>query len=168
MPSEDDFGYEIYYLGVQVELSSDMWSSDSVGSPKDEFAVGDVMYVTVPAAGQTVTFYVTTHHTTWNNGDTLTDVSGGAEEITLNPSGNQTIQIWPPPLTVGIYDIVMDANNNAVYDAGIDRIDSLQMAGVNVIPEMPPSMAIAFFLSVFIATAVFAVFKRFRPRLQPK
>lgn len=146
---------------------SDMWASDFAGNPQNVFTSGDVMYATVPAAGQTVTFYVTTHQITWSQGDSLTDVSGGTETVTLNPSGTQTIPIWPPLLILGSYDVVMDANNNGIFDEGTDLVDPVQVTSFKVIPEVPLGTAIAS-LSMIIAVAGFAAIKRFRPKLQPK
>ena len=122
--------------------------------------------MTVPATGQTVTLYVVVDQTAWNDGDSLTDVSAdGAETLTLNPSGPQKVQIWAPPLVVGKYDIVMDANNNGVFDAGTDLVDSLLITGFNVIPEVPFGTAMTV-LSMLIAMVGFVGLKRFRPKFR--
>ena len=113
-------------------------SSDSLGNPKDTFVPGEMVYVTVPATGQTVTLYIVADQTIWNEGDSLTDVSDGVEILTLNPGpGTQIIQIWAPPLVVGQYDIVMDVDNDGVFDTGQDLVDSMLITGFSVIPEVP-------------------------------
>jgi hypothetical protein len=139
-----------------------------LGNPKDVFAPAETVYVTVPATDQTVTLYVVADKTAWNDGDVLIDISDGPETLTLDSGpGNQTIQIWAPPLTVGAYDIVMDANNNGVFETGTDLIDSVLITGFHVIPEVPLGTAIAS-LSMIIALVGFATIKRLRPKFQPK
>lgn len=112
-------------------------SSDSLGNEKNTFAPADPVYVTVPATGKNVTFYIVTDQNVWNDGDPLTDVSDGAEQVTLEPApGIQVVQLWEPPLTSGSYDIVEDSNNNGLYDAGADGIDSVAEGGFAVETHM--------------------------------
>jgi len=151
-------------ISIHTVTVEALWSSDFLGNSKDIFLPGETVYVTVPATGQTVTLYVVADQTTWNNGDSLTDVSDGLETLTLNPGpGTQTIQIWAPPLVAGNYDIVMDADNDGVFDAGQDLVDSLQIAGFNVVPEVPLGAAMAL-LSMIFALVGYLGFKRFRPK----
>jgi len=129
---------ETTYASDTVGIAHSIWSSDSLGNPKDEFEPMQTVYVTVPAIGQTVTLYVVPDQTAWNDSDPLTDVSDGAETLALNAvPGKQTIQIWAPPLIAGSYDIVMDVNNNGIFDAGLDLVDSVVITGFSVIPEVP-------------------------------
>jgi len=114
-----------------------IWSSDSIGNEKNTFASTETVYATVPATGENVTFYIVAGQDVWNDGDPLTDVSDGAEQLTLDPGpGIQVVQVWEPPLTLGSYDIVEDTNNNGLYDAGVDGIDSV--AEVGFVVEYPP------------------------------
>jgi hypothetical protein len=139
-----------------------------MGNPKDLFTPAETVYVTVPATGQKVTLYVVADKTAWNDGDVLIDISDGPETLTLDSGpGNQTIRIWAPPLTVGAYDIVMDANNNGVFETGTDLIDSVLITGFHVIPEVPFGTAVSS-LSMLIALVGFLSYRRFRPKLQPK
>lgn len=116
-----------------------LWSSDSLCNPKDVFVPGEPVYATVQGVwGQTVTLYVVVDQTAWNDGDSLVDVSDGAETLTLNSDGGtQAIQIWAPPLVLGEYDVVMDVDNDGVYDTELDAVDSILIPGFNVIPEIP-------------------------------
>ena len=143
----------------QVESVSTVWASDALGNDKELFESSDSMYASVQAAGQTVTFYVTAHHLTWVDGDVLADVSGGAEMLTLNPSGVQTVQVWVPLLISGSYDVVLDANNNGVFDSGIDSTDIAQVRLANVIPEVPFGPVVAS-VSMIAGVVGFAGFKR--------
>jgi parallel beta-helix repeat protein len=113
-----------------------IWSSDSSENEKNTFAPTETVYVTVPATGKTVTFYILADKDVWNNGDPLIDVSDGTEQLTLNHGpGSQVVQVWGAPLTPGSYDVVEDANNNGVYD-GVDGIDSV--AEIGFVVEYPP------------------------------
>ena len=147
-----------------ITPAADIWSSDSLCNPKDVFMPGETVYVTVPATGQLVTLYVVADQTAWNDGDPLTDVSDGVETLTLNLGpGTQTIQIWAPPLVLGDYDIVMDVDNDGVFDAGQDLVDSVVITGFSVIPEVPFGTAMTL-LSMIFALIGFLGFKRFRPK----
>jgi PKD repeat protein len=124
-----------------------IWSSDSLGNVKNTFAPTESVYVTVPATGKNVTFYVVADQSVWNDGAVLSDVSGGAEQLILNPGpGIQVIQVWAPPLTLGNYDIVEDTNNNGLYDAGADGIDSVAEVGF-AIEYAPPVASFTYFPS---------------------
>lgn len=157
---------ETTYASDTVTIAISIWSSDFLGDPKDVFLPSETVYVTVPATGQTVTLYVVADQATWNDGDSLTDVSDGVETLTLNPGpGTQTIQIWAPPLVAGNYDIVMDWDNDGVFDAGLDLVDSVLITGFTVIPEVPFG-TVMISLSMFIALVGFLGFKRFRPKFR--
>jgi hypothetical protein len=72
---------------------------------------------------------------TWTDGMSIpTDVSDdGMNTIQTDGSGNLgPVAVWSPPLTVGEYDIFFDANQNGVYDAGIDIVDDLNHPGFTV------------------------------------
>jgi hypothetical protein len=63
---------------------------------------------------------------TWTNGMSIpSDVSSdGMNTVAADGDGNLGPAIvWPAPLTGGEYDIVLDANQNGTYDAGIDQVD---------------------------------------------
>ncbi|MCW4015854.1 MAG: hypothetical protein NWF06_05740 [Candidatus Bathyarchaeota archaeon] len=141
----------------------DIWSSDGLGNVKNSFSSGQIVYVTVPEAGQTVSLYVVDTQSTWNDGDILTDVSlDGIETVTLNSGqGTQTIQIWVPPTIIGNYDIVMDVDQDGVFDAQLDQVDSLEITGFSVIPEAPLG-TIMLSASMFVALAAFIRIKRYK------
>lgn len=65
-----------------------------------------------------VDIYVTLDRN-WQRGDNLigTDVSGGVETVPVNHTGRfRCTQVWGNPLTIGRYDIVVDANQDGTYD----------------------------------------------------
>lgn len=155
----------------------DIYSSDSLGNFKDVFLVSETVYVTVNPfvpipAGQMVALYVVVSQEVWNDGDPLTDVSDGVETLSWTVSSEpQTFQIWVPLLEVGQYDIVVDVDNDGVFDLELDLIDTWSAfdpevtAGFLVVPEVPLGTLIAF-SSMFIALVGFVGFKRFRPKLR--
>jgi len=126
---------EAFFVGAPA-----IWSSDYMGNEKNTFTQMETVYVTVPSTGKNVTFYIVADQTIWNDGDSLTDISDGAEHLTLGPSpGIQVVPVWETSLTPGIYDIVEDTNINALYDAGLDRIDSVAEVGFAI--EYAPPVA---------------------------
>ena len=145
---------------------TNVWASDGLGNDKELFEPIDSVYATVQAAGQPVTFYVTAHHETWSDGDVLTDVSGGTEMLTLNPSGVQTVEVWVPILISGSFDVVLDTNNNGLFDSGVDATDVAQVRLVNVVPEVPFGTVVASF-GMIAGVVGFAGFKHFRIKRQP-
>jgi hypothetical protein len=147
-------------------VTTTVWASDALGNDKELFEPSDSIFASVQAAGQTVTFYVTAHHETWVDGDVLTDVSGGAKMGTLNPSGVQTVEVWVPILVSGCYDVVLDTNNNGLFDLGVDETDVAQVRLVNVIPEVPLGPVVASF-GMIAGAAGFAGFKRSMSKRQP-
>jgi hypothetical protein len=155
-----DYTAEFTVTSVPV---GEVWSSDVLGNVKDSFAPSESVYVTVPEAGLTVSLYVVADKSTWNDGDPLTDVSlDGIETLTLNSGqGTQTIQIWGAPLTPGNYDIVVDVDRDGVFDAELDCVDDLEIAGFFVIPEVPFGTIMGS-LSMLVALAAFIGVKRSR------
>ena len=65
------------------------------------------------------------------------DVTGAVETVSVNNGDIDPVLVWHAPLTTGRYDIVIDANQNGVYDASIDGLDS-GSPGFVVVPETPP------------------------------
>jgi hypothetical protein len=136
-------------------------ATDFEGIDKDVFQTAEPMYAKVQAGGQTVSFYVAAHKISWIIGDSLVDVSGGRETVTLNSAGAQTIQVWYAPLMPGRYDLVMDSNSNGVFDAGDSLDQGQEVAGLFVVPEYALGALIAF-------AACFAAFSTLKkiPRLK--
>lgn len=72
----------------------------------------------------TVDIYVTPNRK-WERGDPIgTDVStDGVNQVATDDEGEfHCTKIWADPLTVGMYDIIVDANQDGTYNAG-DAID---------------------------------------------
>jgi hypothetical protein len=107
-----------------------IWPSDSGGMWENVFGEDEIVYVTgdldptaedfiFPAAR----IYVTENRV-WSGGEGLTDVTAGGYNVitgTLLGGGFIGEIVWLPPLTRGRYDLVIDENQNGVYD-GIDYV----------------------------------------------
>ena len=122
-------------------VTPEVQSTSPAGTTKNEFNPTE----TISATGQyfiaqdTVDIYTTIHKTTWTPNDPLIDQSGNKETTTTNNDGVlETLVIWAYP-NPGLYDIVVDLNQNGKYDAAdvIDNLDvtSGESGGFFVVPE---------------------------------
>jgi len=120
-------------------------------TPVYEFNPSDTVYVFGEGyeADQTYPIYVVQDRS-WSNGDsiperislTLTSIQTNSEgKLLVMVDGEWKLQaVWNPPLIPGKYDIIIDINNNEIYDVGIDVLcdNNIQIsAGFFVIPEAP-------------------------------
>ena len=61
----------------------------------------------------------------WNNGYPIpSDVTGAVETVSVANGDVGPVLVWHAPLVIGEYDIVIDANQNGVYDVSTDGLDS--------------------------------------------
>ncbi|MEM7244583.1 MAG: hypothetical protein AAF533_04530 [Acidobacteriota bacterium] len=123
----------------------EMEIAGTVNSPltyKSTFLPDENVFVGVDPAiqpsfiGQTADIYIVDHKTQaqWMIDDTLTDVTGNVETVTIHfVCGNcwKTLA-WPANLTQGEYDVVMDFDQDGKYTNGTDLIDSLNAVGFTV------------------------------------
>lgn len=137
-------------------------SSDGVGI-EDVFSVNDEVYAraeNIPAGTYTVNVVVDVIK--WEDGMDIPDpVNTPVAMVIPSSSGVYFEKVWSSAQP-GMYDIVADLNNNGVYDAGIDRIDSediginVDSAGLLVVPEY----VLGGLAAVGAAFVAFAVVKR--------
>lgn len=90
-------------------------------------------------ANQQVKLFVVKDKDNWQNGDQLTDQSGGAETVQTDPNGNLSqIQVWASAQRLGTgqtdgdFDIVVDVNANDRFDAGTDVVNGFIGTGFTV------------------------------------
>ncbi len=129
---------------VQCTFSNDLLdvtTGDSVGVGKETYTPDEFVYVTgggfVP--NTFVDVYVITN-LTWFDGMAIPpDVSGdGMNTVPIDAAGNLgLVEVWSPPLAVGDYDLVIDVNQNGVYDAAIDIVDDPNHPGF-VVRKLEP------------------------------
>jgi len=157
-----DFALTPAPVGASIE------SSSAVGVKTDEFNPSDTVYVygsQYPDTEHDYDIYVVAD-TTWTDGDPFpTPIAGTATTVTSDAAGDIPVTlVWSSPLTPGKYDIVVDVNDNDVYDAGVDALDDSDIevtAGFLVIPDLLGTiMGLA---GCFTALAVFRMSKRKHP-----
>ena len=137
-------------------------SSNSAGDQKDFFELGETVYVSGSGyePSTTLNVYLVQDTETWSEGMTIpTRVSGTATQISSNGEGviPPTV-LWSNPQVVGKYDIVVDVNNNGVYDPEVDVLDDgdVEVTAGMVIPEFSP----LHFLLLLITLSLFVVLTR--------
>jgi uncharacterized protein YfaP (DUF2135 family) len=83
------------------------------------------------APGASIRLFVTSDRTEWLPDTPLADVSGGAETVTVNGSGEFLAQVWPTALGPAACDLVADVDGNAVFSEG-DVVDGYMPVGFMV------------------------------------
>jgi hypothetical protein len=136
-------------------------SSDSAGNRKDTFNIDETVYVngTGYAPFRTYALHVVEDVTTWTDGMAIPSrVPGTLTAVTSSSFGTIAARTgWNPPLILGGFDIVIDVDNNGVFNERVDALDDSDIeitAGFFVIPEyaMGTIMALTTF---FAALALF-------------
>ncbi len=144
-------------------------SSDSEGNQKDIFNIDETVYVTGTgyAPSQTYALHIVADVSTWTDGMTIPSRAIGTL-TTVTSSSLGTIEAktgWNPPLILGGFDIIIDVDNNGIYNQRVDALDDSDIevtAGFFVIPEF----ALGTIMSLTIFFAAFAVFRKSRARTQ--
>ena len=134
------FDPEYRTFEIKLELAPPTAASSATGAPKDTYSTDEDVYAAGSgfADGTNVDIYVV-HDRDWNDGDPIpADVTGSVETVSIVNGDVGPVLVWNAPLTPGRYDIVIDANRNAVYDASTDGLDS-GSPGFIVIADAPPS-----------------------------
>lgn len=139
LPNAGDGGLgAVTYLEIIPPTVSFVVSCDGSGTEWNTFDLSENVYCyarNLPANTE-VKIYVVDNKDDWKVGDSLIDVSGGEETVTINSSGG----IWPPeniwfsPLAVGKYDIIVDIDEDGFLGKD-EPIDSWTATGFEAIPE---------------------------------
>lgn len=100
---------------------------------------------------------------TWTDGLSIPSrIPSTATIITSDSEGTIVpTNVWIDPQTQGKYDIIVDVNDNGLYDEGVDALDDSDIevtAGVEVIPEFPVAMIVPILAG--ISLIAFVVKKR--------
>ncbi|MEA1893877.1 MAG: hypothetical protein U9N36_01495 [Euryarchaeota archaeon] len=120
-------------------LSPTAAASSATGTSRDGYQDDEDIYVIGSgfASGTEVHIFVVVDRD-WNDGDLIPSqgvitVSDG----TVSMSGDVApVLVWQAPLVSGKYDIVIDTNQNDIYDAAMDGLDS-GSPGFVVTPAVP-------------------------------
>ena len=120
-------------------LSPTAAASSAIGVPREEYPDDEDIYVTGSGftAGTDVRIFAVTDRE-WNDGDPISSsVLVAVSDGTASMSGDLApVLVWQAPLVSGEYDIVIDANQNDIYDTSIDGLDS-GSPGFVVTPSAP-------------------------------
>ena len=77
----------------------------------------------------------------WDDGDPiLADVTSAVETVSVNNGNVGPVLVWHAWLVPGRYDIIIDANQNSVYNAATDGLDS-GSPGFVAVTDAPPNPA---------------------------
>jgi len=140
-------------------FATPVWSTDSVGNPKTTFDLTDNVYVSGQGftVGASVTVYLIP-----DGADALPTNAVAIASAMINSTGSLPVTlVWSQPLTLGEYDIWVDANQNGVFDEGdIWANQSVGIYALNVIPEFPTLSSILIIL-ITLATAAPAYKQKF-------
>jgi hypothetical protein len=111
-------------------------SSDPSGNSKTTYNTSEIVYASGSCSppSSDIDVYIVGDYS-WSAGMAIPpDLSDdGMNTLQTDGSGNLgPVAVWQPPLTVGEYDMVFDANQNGTYDAGIDTVDNPNHPGFTV------------------------------------
>jgi hypothetical protein len=128
----EEFGPTIAFLNLE-------------GTWDDEFLVYQTVYVegTGYSSEADYAIYLVPHQE-WVDGMAIPEaVEGTLSVITSDVEGNvPATAVWEPYLTVGEYDVVVDINDNGVYDAQTDVADEMRVRYALGLQSSKPSESI--------------------------
>lgn len=136
-------------------------SCNEDGGQKDVFSQGDNMYVTggfFPSG--TFEIYVVNDVETWTDGMAIPSrVLGTETTVSSNLEGHiPPTNVWSNLQTLGEYDIVIDVNDNGLYDLGVDALDDNDLeitAGVEVISEIISSSLLILVIAITLGVIIY-------------
>ena len=120
-------------VGVKL-VDGDYFRSDKFNTQDDMYVWGDNLDPGVTS----VDIYIVKDKD-WNDGESIG--SYVAHKVSVNVQGGEfgPVLVWPADLTVGKYDIIANTDTSedpAVWDEGVDALDSATTFGVAVTPEL--------------------------------
>jgi len=138
--SSDDLsdGWQVASFVVQNIPSrshlNEQIACDALGYPKDIFLYTEQEEVYVCCNPQVqmdlpspnVDIYVVAHRDTWTSGEVLDDQTSGVESMWAQEGCNSiAVTMVGSDLPAGLYDVIIDVNQNGQYDMGVDFIDNI-------------------------------------------
>lgn len=134
-------------------------STDSIGNRKDIFYLDETVYVngTGYPPSRLFNLYIVEDVAAWTDGMLIqSGVLGTTATVSSNSLGNIFAETgWNPPLNLGGFDIIVDVDNNDVYNIHVDALDDNDVdstAGFIVVPVPEPPVA-SFTESAHVAPA---------------
>ncbi len=139
---------KVYAFGTLV------WSADSAGTSKATFNSTDNVHVR--GEGFTADTDVTIYLLPDGEAALPSNAVANASTITTTTGNLPATLVWSQPLTLGEYDIWVDANQNGAFDgADVWNSQAIGIYTFNVIPEFPTltsMLLILIMLTVTLAT----------------
>jgi uncharacterized repeat protein (TIGR01451 family) len=134
---EHSFGFDFAMVTVPCPTGN---ATDFVPTVQDVYYTNEVVYATGSefTPKSLVDIYIVDDHA-WFNGMNITSLYIYAQNnnVSTDEYGNITaVEIWPNPVP-GEYDMVFDANQNGIYDVGVDVVDHLDHPGFIVKGRVP-------------------------------
>ncbi|MCW4030681.1 MAG: molybdopterin-dependent oxidoreductase [Candidatus Bathyarchaeota archaeon] len=137
-------------------------TTDSSGAAQSTFNAGENVYLKLTGLSASTSYpvYVVDDVATWTVRVALpTPVSGSANSVTTDSSGNLAPTSIYPNAAPGKYDIILDVNSDGIYDEGDLLINNVvTTAGVFVLPEYSLG-AFAAITACFAALIAYAALK---------
>jgi hypothetical protein len=122
-----------------------VWTCNQNGGMKTTFYNNETVYVAsgniTSTGGQSVRMYIVANNDSWVSGKTLVGVAGGGySAIVTNGSGYIPVTpLWSNPV-IGTYDIVVDVNNDGVYNSSYDYVNSSSAVGLTILQAPMPTL----------------------------
>jgi len=152
---------------VTPTIESAIFINPTTWTTTDTFGIGDEVCV-VGAGFSPETSYdvMVVNDVDWTDGMTIPSYI--AKTTVTTDSGGGVMDAYPVwyGATPGKYDIIVDVNNNGIYDEGIDALDDSDIevtAGFFVIPEVAIGSIVAV-AAMFAALGLFVCKKKHAPK----
>ena len=131
-----------------IGVASAVWSwssSDVAGDFQDSFCTNEIVYAMGDLGGASESglaaisarIYVTQNRN-WPDGCyPITDIIAQRDFQTMGGAGTFIEVAWGPPLIPGDYDIVLDEDQDGVYNSSYDAVDGATDVGFTVLGPTP-------------------------------
>lgn len=133
-------------------------ASDSTGRTKAVYDLGESVY----AAGSgfvpnsPVDIYITEDRK-WYDGTEINPPLFATKTVDADANGAiRAVEVWTDP-SVGEYDIIFDANQNGIYNKGIDAVDDPNDPGFIVLCSVPALAPVGLIVLVGLLSVVVAI-----------
>jgi|GEM_PF-2214441 len=125
--------------------AASVYACNSTGHVKESFYENETVYVRGNGtADKSVEIYIVGDRTSWSNGTSLTGLSLGYKIVQTNSSGGINVTVlWDKPNT-GNYDVILDDNNDRIYNTNVDAVDNTTRAGFTVLATPKPTITVIY------------------------
>ena len=132
-------------LLLNASVNATIFAADSNGNEKNIFYSNESVYVSgnesVTTGSKNVRIYIVSNSDSWTNGTTLVEVVSYITTTTDSTGLLPLTKIWNLDTVPGSYDLVIDTNNDGVYNKSIDFVDNETALGFQIFLAPKPSLA---------------------------